>query len=106
MKEKNVQVHYRATEKERMRLKRNAQKCGLPQSEYLRQLVNGYEPKQLPPLEYQELKDTITDLHLRYYEDGDTKYANLMIEILRDMVAAIIPAKGGSDGNHKNMGSP
>ena len=106
MNERNVQVHYRATEKERMRLHRNAKKCGLSQSEYLRQLVSGYEPKPLPPLDYRDLKDTVLDLHIRYYEDGDTQYANLMVEILKEMVAAITPAKGGSDGNNKNMGSP
>ena len=104
MNEKNVQVHFRTTEKERMRLNRKTKRCGLSQSEYLRQLVNGYEPKELPPLDYHDLKDRVTDLHLRYYEDGETKYADLLVEILREMTAAITPVKGASDGKNENMG--
>jgi hypothetical protein len=93
MNERKLQVHYRAKVKEKMLLERNAKKCGLPQSEYLRQLVNGYQPKPLPPLDYRELKDRVTDLHMQYYEDGDAKYADLMVEILKDMIAAITPTR-------------
>ena len=106
MRKRNTHINIRTTPEEKTRFEKNANKCGLSLSEYLRMLANRYEPKQLPPLDYQELKDTVMDLHLRYYEDGDHKYADLMIEILKEMVVAITPMKGGCDGNNKNMGSP
>ena len=106
MRKRNTHINIRTTLEEKTRFEKNANKCGLSLSEYLRMLANRYEPKQLPPLDYKELKDAVIGLHLRYYEDGDTKYADLMIEMLKEMVAVITPAKGGSDGNHKNMGSP
>ena len=94
MKEKSAQVHFRITEKEKERLKHNAEKCGLSQSEYFRQLVNGYQPKALPPMEYFALKDRITDLYLEFNERGEIKYADLLIGVLREMIAAITPEKG------------
>lgn len=42
MQEKTVQIHFRATEKERLRFKVNAHKCGLSISEYLRKLASDY----------------------------------------------------------------
>ena len=93
MRKRNTHINIRTTPEEKARFEKNANICGLSLSEYLRMLANRYEPKQLPPLDFQELKDTVMDLHLRYYEDGDPKYANLMIEILKEMIASITPAK-------------
>ena len=106
MKEKSAQVHFRITEKEKERLKRNAEKCGLSQSEYFRQLINGYQPKTLPPMEYLALKDRITDLYLEFNERGELKHADLLIDVLRGMIIAITPEKGCADGNNKDMACP
>ena len=57
MQEKTVQIHFRATEKERLQFQTNAKKCGLSLSKYLRKLADGYEPKALPPIKYPELVD-------------------------------------------------
>lgn len=39
-------------ENESQRLHDNAKKAGLSQENYLRSLINGYVPKELPPIDY------------------------------------------------------
>ncbi len=95
MRERTFQINIRATESERTRYIRNAKKCGLSLSEYLRKLANGYEPKPLPPIEYSELMRMISDLYVDFHSTGEEKYANLLVRVLQDMTAAISPGKRG-----------
>jgi hypothetical protein len=104
MRERTVQINIRATEKERTRYIRNAKKCGLTLSEYLRKLANKHEPKSLPPLEYSELMQMISDLYVDFYSTGDAKYADLLIHVLQNLQKAIAPNKrGDEDGDDKNL---
>lgn len=48
MRNRNVGINIRVSEKEKERIVRNAEKCQLTVSEYLRKLANGHEPKELP----------------------------------------------------------
>ena len=100
MRERTTQINIRATETERRRYIRNAKRCGLSLSEYLRKLANGHEPKTLPPLEYNELMRMISDLYVDFHSTGEEKYANLLVRVLRDMQTAIMPGKRGDNGNH------
>ena len=52
---RNIQINLRLTAAEREELRRKAGKTGLPQSIYLRMLIHGQRPKELPPLEYYQL---------------------------------------------------
>ena len=45
----------RLTAKEQQRLRNHAKKCGLSEEAYLRFLLNGHSPKEVPPLEYHRL---------------------------------------------------
>ena len=45
----------RLTAKEQQRLRNHAKKCGLSEEAYLRFLLNGHAPKEVPPLEYHRL---------------------------------------------------
>jgi hypothetical protein len=104
MRERICQINIRATENERSRYIRNAKKCGLSLSEYLRKLANGYEPKPLPPTDYGELMRMISDLYVDFHSTGEEKYVNLLIRVLQEMTAAIAPGKrGDSDGNNQDM---
>ena len=49
LKQKQPGIYFTVTEKERRRIKRNAESCGLNQSEYIRQRVLGFAPKAVPP---------------------------------------------------------
>jgi len=102
MQERTVQIHFRATEKERIRFQANAQKCGLSLSEYLRKLAGRYEPKALPPLEYQKIYDLLLDVHADWRSGGDPRLANDLLTIVREMMMAISAGLKGRDGNGDN----
>jgi hypothetical protein len=104
MRERTCQINIRATENERARYIRNAKRCGLSLSEYLRKLANGYEPEPLPPTGYGELMRMVSDLYVEFHTTGEEKYADLLVRILQDMTAAIAPRKRGvPDGNDQDM---
>ncbi len=48
-KQKQPGIYFTVTEKEKRRIKRNAESCGLNQSEYIRQRALGFAPKAVPP---------------------------------------------------------
>ena len=52
MRKRTHRVQFMLSDSEYLRLCRNAAKSGFKQAGYLRSLVNGYVPKELPPLEY------------------------------------------------------
>ena len=89
MQERTVQIHFRATEKERARFQANARKCGLSLSEYLRKLASGYEPKAMPPLEYQKIYDLLLNVHADWRSSGDPRLADDLLDVVRGMMAAI-----------------
>jgi antitoxin component of RelBE/YafQ-DinJ toxin-antitoxin module len=91
MNKKTGSIELRVSAEEKSRFAMSAKKCGLSLSEYLRMLANGYKPKPLPPIEYRELMNRITDLYLEFNERGEAKYADLLVEVLRDMTVAISP---------------
>lgn len=43
-----VGINVRVTDREKQRIVRNARRCKLSTSEYLRQLAEGYTPRELP----------------------------------------------------------
>ena len=105
MQERTVQIHFRATEKERIRFQANAKKCGLSLSEYLRKLAGGYEPKALLPLDYQRIYDLLLGVHADWRSGGDPRLANDLLTIVREMMAAINSGLKGRDenGDNKNL---
>ena len=52
MRNRNVHVQFWLSQKEADSLSRNAKKCGLTQSTYLRHLITGSVLKELPPPDY------------------------------------------------------
>jgi hypothetical protein len=52
MLKRNNQILFRVNDEEHELLKRNAKKCGLSVARYLRFLIQGYIPKELPPADY------------------------------------------------------
>ena len=104
MRKRATHINIRTTPEEKSRFERNAKKCGLSLSEYLRKLANGYEPKPLPPLEYRALMNRITDLYIDFNEWGETRYADMIVGILQEMLTAISAEKRSGNGNNKNLG--
>ena len=55
MLKRNRKVTFRLNEGEWRQLKGHVQKAGLSQEAYLRLLISGQRPKELPPIEYHAL---------------------------------------------------
>lgn len=60
MRKRDIRKQVWLNEKENLCLQKYASKAGLSQENYLRALIKGYVPKELPPVEYH---DMIRELH-------------------------------------------
>ena len=79
MNERANSIYVRVTEKEKIRIKNKADKCGLTISEYLRKRALGYSPKALLPESFYEFSGKLSEI----YEKLDSGYsADLQEKIL------------------------
>lgn len=60
MRNRTIQLNIRLTKSEHDKLTRNSKKAGLTTSGYIRMLINGYIPKEAPPIEYHEFMKQLT----------------------------------------------
>ena len=91
MRTRSTHINIRTTPQEKERYKRNAGKCGLPLSEYLRMLANGYEPQTAPTKEYAELTRLLTDIYSDFRSSGEEKYSKLLADVLLELQSTINP---------------
>jgi len=97
MRIRNTHINVRTTPQEKARFQRNAKKCGLPLSEYLRKLANGYEPQAAPSKEYAELARLLTDIYCDFQVSGEEAYVKLIADVLLELQATINPVKRHGD---------
>ena len=90
-------INLRVTPQEKDRIEHYAKKCRLSVSEYLRQLANGYAPRELPT-------ELIEDLQRMSHESGLYGYDEFqrMVEAkLNHLILACLPGRQEADhGNH------
>ena len=55
MLKRNIKITFRLNAKEHQRLKKNVKKTELSQETYIRTLLDGYTPKELPPPDYHSM---------------------------------------------------
>ena len=103
MKEKTVQIHFRATEKERRAFQRNAAKCGMSLSAYLRALAIGHEPKALPPIQYGKLVSVLSELYYEFQRQGKSETEEQIVHLITRLTEAISPGTGGGNGDNENL---
>lgn len=60
MLQRNIKITFRLNEEEQQSLAKQVKKTGLSQESFIRALIQGYEPKELPPLDYHAM---IRELH-------------------------------------------
>ena len=60
MRKRSVFIPFRLTEEEAAKLNDMVKRSGLSREEYLRQLINGLEPRDAPPADYYGM---MTELH-------------------------------------------
>ena len=60
MRKRGIPILVRLNAQEQQNLKKHVKKSGLSQEAFIRSLINGYIPKELPPLDYFSM---IRELH-------------------------------------------
>ena len=85
MKERANSIYVRVTEKEKIRIKNKADKCGLTISEYIRKRALGYSPKALLPECFYEFSGKLSNL----YEQIDNGYSTELEEKILSLIDEI-----------------
>lgn len=97
-------INIRVTEQEKKRILRNAKRCGLSSSEYLRQLGSGHSPQAIPTPEIRDacrmLSELVEDYAANY---DDNEFQSYLKYALGELLAFCNSTGGMSDRNDKNM---
>ncbi len=102
MKERANSIYVRVTEKEKIRIKNKADKCGLTISEYLRKRALGYSPKALLPESFYEFSGKLSDL----YEQIDKGYSTELEERILSLIDEIQLKLLTPERNDETTGTP
>lgn len=81
-------ITLRMTEEEKQKLEACADRCGLSQAEFIRQLCKGQTPKAKPPREFWELINTLYSVHNGFKECA--KYEPSALEICKEIECLIL----------------
>ena len=118
MRKRGIRAQGWLNKEENAELHTNAKKAGLSQESYLRSLINGYVPKELPPPDYfsmmRELHAIGSNLNqlaakanaIGHIDKTAFQYeANRLRKAVQDIIAAVTaPERRNDDGNHSDMG--
>lgn len=118
MLKRSIKVTFRMNTREFQRLKTQVKKTGLSQEAFIRSLINGYMPKELPPIDYfsimRELHAIGNNLNQLAAKANATGHidkavfqyeANRLRRAVQDIQEAVIsPERRESYGNHSDMG--
>lgn len=87
---KNKNLFVRVSEKEKNLIERNAERCGLSVSEYLRQRALGYMPRAVLPEVFFSFNDKLDELCIavegKITEDTEAKIITLIDEITAELI--------------------
>ena len=90
MKERKVQLKFRITEKEKIRIENKAKKCGLSVSEYLRKRALGYSPKALLPESFYEFTEKLGVLYEALGTLSSTELQKAVLKLIDDVYAKLL----------------
>ena len=102
MKERANSIYVRVTEKEKIRIKNKADKCGLTISEYIRKRALGYSPKALLPESFYEFSGKLSNL----YEQIDKGYSTELEERILSLIDEIQLKLLAPERKDETTGSP
>ena len=114
-RQRNLGINIRVTPQEKKKIERNAKKCRLTVSEYLRQLAMNKEPKALPPEEVVQslmrlrtvisafekaAENASTDNGRNYYRKYADHIRQIMVETLQMITRSVAESEIKYDGNN------
>lgn len=107
MLKRSIKVTFRVNEKELAHLKKQVKRCGYSQERYIRSLIEGYVPREMPPIDYHNMihelnaignrmnqiaaRANATDFFLA--EEYKDNYKQFMSTLLEIQAAVILPDK-------------
>lgn len=100
MRERTVHLNLRVTEAEKKTIVRNARRCGLSVSEFLRKLAVGYVPKIVPPEEYCLLNQTLLTWYAAFRERGQMVDASTLAQAIRSLEDSVLNSERRDSGGH------
>lgn len=118
MRKRNIPILVRLNTKERQNLVKQVKKSGLSQETFIRTLINGYAPKELPPPDYYAMMRELHAIGVNinqiatkanatgHIDRTQFQYeANRLRKAVLDIQAAVTsPERRNEDGNHSDMG--
>lgn len=118
MLKRSIKITFRMNAKEQQLLIKKVKKSGLSQEAFIRSLINGYVPKELPPPDYftmiRELHAIGSNLNQLAAKANATGHidktmfqyeANRLRKAVQDIIEAVTaPERRNEDGNHSDMG--
>ena len=94
MRNRTNQLNIRLSQSEMDKLSRNARRSDLSKSNYIRMLVNGYVPKESPPLDYNQLIRAMTDVYSELkLQHTDEAAKELQTAIIQLQAALTLPER-------------
>ena len=85
-RKRNTGINIRVTPEEKRLYQRRARACRLSLSEYLRQLANGHNPRELPTKSVDRLCEEIEMLIQEFdYDHTDERFKEFLSDMLRDV---------------------
>lgn len=118
MRKRGIRAQVWLNKEENTKLHTNAKKAGLSQESYLRSLINGYVPKELPPPDYfsmmRELHAIGSNFNQLAAKANATGHidktvflyeANRLRKAVQEIIEAVTtPERRTNNGDHSNMG--
>lgn len=118
MLKRSIKITFRLNAKEQQSLVKQVKKSGLSQEAFIRALINGYVPKELPPPDYfsmmRELHAIGSNLNQIAAKANATGHidktmfqyeANRLRNAVQDIIEAVTaPERRTENGNHSDMG--
>lgn len=87
MKQKQNGIYFTVTDREKRRISKNANLCGLKQGEYIRQRALGYAPKAVPPDAFFHFCEEIDRLcEQPFSTEVNQKALSLLAEIEKQLI--------------------
>ena len=93
MKERASSIYVRVTEKEKIRIKNKADKCGLTISDYLRKRALGYSPKALLPESYYEFSGKLGNLYEQLNKGYSTELEEKILSLIDEIQLKLLSAE-------------
>ena len=93
-------INIRVTPEEKRLFQRYARACRLSLSEYLRQLANGYAPRELPTQSVDSICEDLDSL-IREFDHDDEEFRGFLVRMLTDLRRLYY--EDPTHGDHKDL---